>query len=109
MGEITMQNERDQASYYESHKDEPDDWGEPIQSKARRRLASMISVRLSPAEAAQVRAAAEERGVSVSAFLREAALKEAQHHGEGHPMLMLPSTPQSPATMPPATAKGPAM
>jgi uncharacterized protein (DUF1778 family) len=73
-----MSEERERAAYYEAHKDQPDDWGEPTKSKARRRLASMISVRLSAGEAAAVRAAAEERGISVSAFLREAALKEAE-------------------------------
>jgi uncharacterized protein (DUF1778 family) len=79
---IVMGNERERAAYYESHKDEPDDWGEAEPArKERRRLASMISVRLSPEEAAVVRAAAEGQGLSVSAFLRHAALREATAQG----------------------------
>jgi hypothetical protein len=39
-----------------------------------RRLESMISVRLAPDEDARVRAEAAKRGVSVSSFLRSAAL-----------------------------------
>jgi Mobilization protein NikA len=72
-----MSDEQDRATYYEAHKDDPEEWGEGLPAKQRRRLASMFSVRLSPSEAAEVRAAAERRGVSVSAFLRAAALKEA--------------------------------
>ena len=83
---IMMGNERERAAYYESHKDEPGDWGdgEPAR-KERRRLASMISVRLSPEEAAVVRAAAEGQGLSVSAFLRNAALREAAAQGSAVP------------------------
>src|SRR5215468_3814267 len=50
-------------------------------AKPRRRLASMISVRLSSDEAEAIRAAAEREGLSVSAFLRAAALKEARRGG----------------------------
>ncbi|WP_369679978.1 plasmid mobilization protein [Lentzea flaviverrucosa] len=53
----------------------------------------MISVRLSPEEAALVRTAAEERGLSVSAFLREAALVQA-HSPEHTPAT--PTTTHSP-------------
>jgi uncharacterized protein (DUF1778 family) len=77
--------ERERAAYYESHKDEPGDWGEAEPPKERRRLASMISVRLSPEEAAVVRAAAERQCLSVSAFLRNAALREARTQGPAVP------------------------
>jgi uncharacterized protein (DUF1778 family) len=83
---IMMGSERERVAYYESHKDEPDDWGVAEPPKERRRLASMISVRLSPEEAAVVRAAAEGQGLSVSAFLRSAALKEARAGGAAVPM-----------------------
>jgi hypothetical protein len=72
-----LSSESERAEYYEEHKGDPEVWGEGIPAKPRRRLASMISVRLSPAEAEAVRAAADERGLSVSGFLRMAALKEA--------------------------------
>lgn len=73
-----MSTERERAARYESSKDSLDSWGDAVQPKERRRLASMISVRLSPAEATLVREAADQRGLSVSAFLRNAALHEAQ-------------------------------
>jgi mobilization protein NikA len=70
-----MSDELGRAAHYDAHKDDEDEWGEPEPvPKARRRLASMISVRLSPKEADVVRAAAQQQGVSVSAFLRRAAL-----------------------------------
>lgn len=73
-----MNDEWERAEYYEAHKDDPDEWGEPEPAKPRRRLASMFSVRLAPAELETVRDAAERRGLSVSAFLRMAALNEAR-------------------------------
>src|SRR5437764_2803255 len=76
-------DERERTTYYEAHKDDPDEWGTPLSPKPRRRLASMFSVRLAPQELALVRSAAEERGLSVSSFLRMAALKEAQAPAAG--------------------------
>jgi hypothetical protein len=71
-------DERERAAFYEAHKDDPDEWGDATPpAKPRRRLASMFSVRLAPAEADLVRREAENRGLSVSAFLRTAALTEA--------------------------------
>lgn len=73
-----MSNEQDRATYYEAHKDDPEEWGEaPEPAKPRRRLASMISVRLAPDEAAVVRKAAERLGLSISAFMRQAVLAAA--------------------------------
>jgi hypothetical protein len=43
---------------------------------AKRRLASMVSVRLSPEEVRAVREAASERGESVSSFIRHVVLAE---------------------------------
>jgi hypothetical protein len=66
-------------SYYEAHKDDPDVWGEPEQAPAaapKRRLASMISVRFSPDEAAHVRQAAQAANESLSQFVRRAALQQ---------------------------------
>ena len=70
--------DNDDAQYYQAHKDDEDEWGEPESGpgRPRRRLASMISVRFSPAEARVIRAEAERRGQSVSQFIRHAALSE---------------------------------
>lgn len=65
------------AEYYQTHKDEPEEWGEASRPKsARRRLASMVSVRFSPEEQELVRAEAKRRQTSVSNFIRVATLKE---------------------------------
>jgi hypothetical protein len=85
-----MTDERERAAHYEAHKDDADEWGDAAPSAGpRRRLASMFSVRLAPAEAAIVRQAAESRGMSVSAFLRSAALLEAT---DGHRTSTRPMT-----------------
>lgn len=58
---------------------DPAQWGEPQPApKRRRRLASMFSVRLAPAEADAIRQAAQRAGLSVSAFLRRSALDAAE-------------------------------
>jgi len=69
-------NELD-AEYYQAHKDEDEEWGEPERapSSERRRLVSMVSVRFSPEEVAAVRAAAAVQGESVSNFIRQASLE----------------------------------
>jgi hypothetical protein len=67
------------AEYYQAHKDDPGEWGEPEPAKrSKRRLAAMISARFAPEEEDLVRRAAAERGESVSRFVREAALREAR-------------------------------
>jgi hypothetical protein len=68
------------AEYYQAHKDDPGEWGEPEPAKRskKRRLAAMISARFAPEEEELVRRAAAERGESVSRFVREAALREAR-------------------------------
>jgi len=69
------------ADFYQAHKDDRDEWGEPERSPSAssRRLASMISVRFTPDEAQSVRAAARDAGESVSQFIRSAALRRARH------------------------------
>lgn len=65
------------ADFYQEHRDDPDEWGEPedpSERVERRRLAAMVSVRLSPDESALLRAAAAARQTSLSAFIRQAAL-----------------------------------
>jgi len=70
------------AEYYQAHKDDPGEWGEPEpepkKKPKKRRLAAMISARFAPEEEELVRRAAAERGESVSRFVRESALREAR-------------------------------
>jgi hypothetical protein len=77
-----MSDEETRAQYYQAHRDDPEDWGEPERPPAspKRRLASMISVRFSPDEADMVRRAAEAADESLSQFVRKAALQRCQHH-----------------------------
>jgi len=71
-------DESTRADHCQARQDGDADWAEPRPAPAgRRRLDSMLSVRLAPREADAVRAAAERLGLSVSAFLRQAALREA--------------------------------
>lgn len=65
------------AAYYQAHKDDQAEWGEPVveEQGQSRRLASMISIRLTPDEADRVREAAAARGESLSQFVRESALR----------------------------------
>jgi predicted DNA binding CopG/RHH family protein len=92
-----MSSEKDRAAHYESHKDDPDEWGEAEPApKERRRLASMVSVRLAPDELELVRTAASSRGLSVSAFLRSVALAEAQGGSSQTPASELPAQRSAP-------------
>jgi hypothetical protein len=75
-------SEAERAKYYQAHKDDEDEWGEPERppsSFPKRRLASMISVRFSPDEARAIRQAAEAADESLSQFVRMAALQRCQH------------------------------
>ncbi len=69
------------ADFYQSHKDDPNEWGEAEGTRgrkpARERLNAIISVRLTPEEEEALKAVARERGLTLSAFVRAAALREA--------------------------------
>jgi hypothetical protein len=68
------------ADYYQAHKDDPEEWGEPkpVEKPRKRRLAAMISVRFTPEEEDEIRQAAQSKGESVSQFIRETALQQAR-------------------------------
>ena len=71
-----------EASYYQQHKDDRDEWEEvpaPPARRPKRRLDAMISVRFSPAELDILRDAAGRRGETVSTFVRTRALRAAHH------------------------------
>lgn len=69
-----MKSERERAAEYEKATGDSAQWGDATPSGPNRRLASMVSVRLTAAELDTIRTAADEAGVSVSAFIRSAAL-----------------------------------
>lgn len=87
------------AAYYEAHKDDPawiwDDAPEQVRRATAdadrgdviegsgdvikpRRMASMLSFRLAPEDMDALRDAVEKSGLSLSAFIREAALRDAR-------------------------------
>jgi hypothetical protein len=55
-----------------------EEWGDPLPSSSTRKLNKMISVRFRGPEAEQVKQAAERAGLTLSEFVRRAALVEAQ-------------------------------
>jgi hypothetical protein len=66
--------------YFQGHKDDTDEWGEPeppAGPNEKRRLAAMVSVRLSPGESDAIRKVAAARQMTLSGFMRQAALAEA--------------------------------
>ncbi len=68
------------AEYYQDHRDDREEWGEPEPTPPTvggRRLDAVVSVRVSAEEEALLRAAATEHGMSLSAFVRSAALSTA--------------------------------
>jgi hypothetical protein len=64
--------EAELADYYYAHRD--DLAGDEVTSDAPERMDVMISARFSPAEAAELRAAAARAELSVSAFLRQCVM-----------------------------------
>src|SRR5512132_2196327 len=74
--ELRAMSQQD-AEYYQAHKDDPEEWGEPqpAPKSRRRRLVAMISVRFTADEEQAVRRAARKTGDSVSNFIRQATLR----------------------------------
>ena len=65
----------------------PEEWGDPVRvppRSAKRRLAAMVSVRLSPEELSAVQEQARSLGVTVSGYLRTLALEAVA--GQKHPV-----------------------
>lgn len=64
-------------STYHASKDDPEEWGDAVARprSQKRKLGAMVSVRFSPQEEQLIRAEAERRQTSVSAFIREQTLK----------------------------------
>jgi Mobilization protein NikA len=67
--------------HYLEHPSDEDEWEPappPARKKRRRALTSMLSVRLPAFEVDKIRSAAEAEGLTISAFIRAAALDRAQ-------------------------------
>lgn len=83
-------DEKELAAQLQGTKDDAEEWGDATpkpdstdpsvasgaESAPKRRLAAMVSVRLSPEELEAVQARAAERGESVSGYLRGVALRD---------------------------------
>jgi hypothetical protein len=73
-----MNDEERRREMYEAAGSGAAEWGKPTrpESGRRHRLESIISVRFSPDEIDRIRAAAQENEVTVSAYIRAAALSK---------------------------------
>jgi hypothetical protein len=71
---VDAMTDQEAADYYYGHRNEPDDAARPVELEAPRRLSRVVSVRFDPDEAALVEQRAKEAGLTMSAFVRQAAL-----------------------------------
>jgi len=62
------------GEFYYAHRNDPDLTGEPVELETPARLSRVISVRFNPDEAAVVEQRARETGLTMSAYVRQAAL-----------------------------------
>jgi uncharacterized protein (DUF1778 family) len=62
------------ADFYYEHRDDPDMWGEQVDAKISRKLDSVVSVRFNSTEIERIQQAADAAGLSLSSFIRRAAL-----------------------------------
>jgi hypothetical protein len=100
--------DRSDETYYQAHKDDPDEWGEDKPSDDSGtvpRLASTVSVRLTVEQEGQIRDAARRRGQTLSAYLRDAALQRSREVAERSRSVPTATTGLTPATqMPPLSS-----
>ena len=77
--------ERELAEFYEQHKDDDSLWSETAVPMRRRRRgagpSTSFAVRLAPEELMELKDAADEKGTTLSDFIREAALRRARSKG----------------------------
>src|SRR5579875_135776 len=78
-----VEDESELADEHEKAMADPSEWGEPIRESRhlrseKRHRAAMISIRLTAEELTAVQTEATARGLSVSAYVRDAALRPAQ-------------------------------
>jgi hypothetical protein len=78
-----MESEKELAAYYQAHRGDPDEWGEPEEGPVERRvhrtgLSVSIAVRFSPEEAAAIRQTAKREGKTYSEVVRAAVHRYTQ-------------------------------
>src|SRR5689334_17567204 len=74
-----MKNVDSDATYYQSHKDDLDEWGSSVPAPKRgQRLDVVVSVRLSADEEAMLRRESARRNQTLSNFIRTAALEQSR-------------------------------
>jgi len=85
-----MTDEQGRRAAYENSGSDAGDWAAPTRPTTGRRprLATMVSVRFSPEEIDRVRADAEADGMTVSAYLRAAALARCTPVAEHRPVFI---------------------
>ncbi|WP_433190945.1 plasmid mobilization protein [Actinoallomurus sp. CA-150999] len=62
------------ADFYNEHRDDPEMWGEQVDVKISRKLDNVVSVRFNAVEIERIQQAADAAGLSLSSFIRRAAL-----------------------------------
>ncbi|MCO5972863.1 plasmid mobilization protein [Actinoallomurus soli] len=67
-------SDADAAEFYYEQRDNPEVWGEQVEARVSRKLDSVVSVRFNSAEIERIQQAADAAGLSLSAFIRRAAL-----------------------------------
>lgn len=72
--EIDKMTDQEAAEFYYARRAEPDGAAEPVELDTPRRLSRVISVRFDPDEAAVIERQARDVGLTVSAYVRQAAL-----------------------------------
>jgi predicted DNA binding CopG/RHH family protein len=97
-----VEDEAELADELEKAMADPSEWGEPIRESRpprseKRQRAAMISIRLTADELSAVQAQATARGLSVSGYVRDAALRTVQRS------LVVTSTHMLPANSPAET------
>jgi hypothetical protein len=71
---VDAMTDQEAADYYYTDRNEPDDTATPVDLDAPRRLSRVVSVRFDPDEAAIIAQRAKDAGLTMSAFVRRAAL-----------------------------------
>jgi Mobilization protein NikA len=69
------------AEYFEAHMDDPDEWGDPVPAPSHRKSevrqrSTVVSVRLNTDELATLQRKADDAGLTISGFLRHAAVDD---------------------------------
>ena len=71
-----MSSEKERAEYYQAHRDDPNEWGDPVEAPVmppRTGLGVSITVRFSPPEAEAIRRTAKQEGMTYSEIVRKAS------------------------------------